>query len=61
MTTRSRPAPTPIPINFEGRSGLILLEQIRALDKRRLVRRLGMLDAGTLSATLVRLRQMIED
>lgn len=61
MTTGSHPAPTRIPINFEGRSGLILLEQIRALDKRRLSRRLGTLDAETLSATLARLCEMFED
>jgi mRNA-degrading endonuclease toxin of MazEF toxin-antitoxin module len=38
-----------------------LLEQIRALDKRRLVHRLGTLDTKTLSAALVRLREMFED
>jgi mRNA interferase MazF len=41
MTTGSRPAPFHIPVRFQCRSGLILLEQVRALDKRRLIRRLG--------------------
>lgn len=61
MTTGSRPAPTRIPVNFEERSGLVLLEQMRALDKRRLVRRLGTLDAKSLGTALARLREMFED
>ena len=61
LTTRSRPAPSRIPIRFQGRSGLILLEQIRALDKRRLIRRVGIIGRGTLSATLATLREMFEE
>jgi mRNA interferase MazF len=34
MTTASRPAPSRIPIVFAARSGLILLDQMRTLDKR---------------------------
>lgn len=61
MTTGSRPAPTRIPIAFEDRSGFILLEQIRALDKRRLVRRLGAVTPHILSLTLTALREMFEE
>jgi mRNA interferase MazF len=61
MTTGSRPAPSRIPVRFQGRSGLILLEQIRALDKRRLIRRLGTLGRDTMSRTLARLREMFEE
>jgi mRNA interferase MazF len=41
MTTGSYPAPYRIPLRFRGTDGLILLDQIRTLDKQRLVRRLG--------------------
>lgn len=41
MTTGSRPAPFRIPIQFQGKTGLILLDQMRTLDKQRLVKRLG--------------------
>ena len=61
MTTGSRPAPSHIPVRFQARSGLILLEQIRALDKRRLIRRLGTVDRDRLSATLATLREMFEE
>ena len=61
MTTGSRPAPSRIVVRFQGRSGLILLEQIRALDKRRLIRRLGTIGRDTLSRTLATLREMFEE
>jgi mRNA interferase MazF len=41
MTTGSKPAPFRISIVFQGKRGLILLDQVRTLDKVRLVRRLG--------------------
>jgi mRNA interferase MazF len=37
MTSGSRPAGFRIPVRFDGVDGLILLEQSRALDKRRLL------------------------
>lgn len=58
MTTGSRPAGFRRPIKFQGKEGLILLDQIRALDKGRLVRRLGALAPATLSATLSVLRDV---
>jgi mRNA interferase MazF len=61
MTTGSQPAPYRIPIRFRRQSGLILLDRIRTLDKLRLVRRLGGVDAATLRATLAALREMFEE
>jgi mRNA interferase MazF len=61
MTTGSRPAPWRIPIRFQGKAGLILLDQLRTLDKQRLVRRLGATDGDTLSLTLTVLREMFEE
>jgi len=61
MTTGSRPAGFRTPIKFAGKSGLILLEQIRAVDKSRLIRKLGSVDARTLSTALAILREMFAD
>lgn len=61
MTTGSRPAPYRIAVTFQGKQGLILLDQIRALDKQRLVRRLGRVGSQTLNATLATLREMFEE
>jgi mRNA interferase MazF len=52
LTRGSQPAPFRIPVRFSGKSGLILLDQIRTLDQQRLVRRLGAVGNRTLSATL---------
>jgi mRNA interferase MazF len=52
MTTGSRPAPFRIPIRFQRKAGLILLDQVRALDKLRLVKRLGAAHAATLDSIL---------
>ncbi len=61
MTTGSRPAPFRIPVRFADKSGLILLDQIRALDKQRLIKRLGVIDAGTLRTTLDTLQAVFEE
>jgi mRNA interferase MazF len=61
MTTGSRPAPFRIPIVFEQAHGLILLDQVRTLDKQRLVRRLGAVEHETLTIALARLRDMFEE
>ncbi|MBS0639771.1 MAG: type II toxin-antitoxin system PemK/MazF family toxin [Acetobacteraceae bacterium] len=55
MTTGSRPVPFRVPVRFDGKSGLILLDQIRALDKQHLMKRLGAIEAHTLHLTLDRL------
>ena len=60
MTTGSHPAHYRIRIAFEGKEGLILLDQIRTLDKRRLVRRLGRVSPKTLGRALATLREMFE-
>jgi mRNA interferase MazF len=61
MTTASRPAPYRIPVRFQRKHGLILLDQIRTLDRVRLVRRLGAVGTDTLRATLATLREMFEE
>lgn len=61
MTTASRPAPYRIALRFRRKHGLMLLDQMRTLDKQRLVRRLGAVTAATLSRTLAVLREMFEE
>lgn len=41
MTTKGRPYPTRIACSFQGKKGQIVLDQIRTIDKVRLVKRLG--------------------
>jgi len=58
MTTGSRPAAFRIPVTFQGKTGLIVLDQVRTLDRARLVKRLGALRAPTLTTTLQTLQAM---
>ena len=58
MTTGSRPARFRIPLTFQGKQGLIVLDQIRTLDRARLVKRLGALRSSTLAATRRTLQDM---
>lgn len=47
MTTVRRGWPTRVPVEFQGKRGEIALDQLRAVDKSRLVKRLGKLDGET--------------
>ena len=61
LTTGSHPAPFRISATFQNRQGLILLDQIRALDRLRLIQRLGEINAATLQAVLAKLRMYFQD
>jgi mRNA interferase MazF len=61
MTTAGREAPFRIDINHGGRKGLILLDQVRAVDKIRLAQKLGVVSAKTLTATLRTLQEVFAE
>lgn len=58
MTTGPRPAHFRIPLTFKGKSGLIVLDQIRTLGRARLIQRLGAVRPPILAATLRTLQAM---
>ena len=58
MTTKSRAAPFRIAVSHSGKKGLVLLDQVRAVDKIRLAKRLGAVSAKTLTATLDTLQEI---
>jgi len=58
MTTASRPAPFRIAVRHAGKDGLILLDQIRAVDKTRLTKRGGVLNPETLDLVLETLAEV---
>lgn len=61
LTTGSTAASFRLAVDFAGRPGLILLDQLRTVDKRRLVRRLGTIKESLLSQVLAALRDIFED
>lgn len=58
MTKGARLTRYRVPVNFQSEPGLILLDQIRALDKVRLIRCLGEVEAGVTADALTILRKM---
>ncbi|QWE29669.1 type II toxin-antitoxin system PemK/MazF family toxin [Polynucleobacter sp. AM-7D1] len=52
MTTKGRSASYRVPITHDGKKGLVLLDQIRTIDKAHLVKRLGAVSNKTLRASL---------
>ena len=61
MTTAGREAPFRIEVTHGGRQGLILLDQVRAVDKTRLAKRLGAVEQETLAATLRALQELFAE
>src|SRR6185503_18657893 len=58
MTTKGQPYPTRVACTFQGKRGQIVLDQIRAIDRIRLVKRLGKLNSGQSAGVLAVLGAM---
>lgn len=58
MTTKGRDYPTRVPCTFQGKSGQVVLDQLRTVDRQRLVKRLGMIDGGTAETVLEKLAEL---
>ena len=50
MTTRFHASPTRVPVTFARKPGWIVSDQIRTDDKRRLIKRLGRIEAKAISS-----------
>ena len=60
MTTKGFEFPCRIACRFKGKKGLILLDQIRAIDKSRLVKKLGVVSRKTQVELCSGLQEMFE-
>ena len=58
MTIKGRKYPTRISCSFQGKSGQIILDQIRTIDKERLVKKLGTISKNSQTKTLHVLQEM---
>jgi len=58
MTTAMRPYPTRVPVRFQGKRGQLAVDQLRAVDRQRLVRKLGTVSASTAQAVSATLLEM---
>ena len=52
MTTKGQPYPTRVTCQFQGKEGQIVLDQIRTIDKTRLIKLLGQITAEEQKAVL---------
>jgi mRNA interferase MazF len=58
MTTKGKNYPTRIACKLQGKQGQIVLDQIRTVDKIRLVKRVGQIDSKTKTEVLAKLQEM---
>ena len=61
MTTKGRLYPTRIPVRFQRKAGQIVLDQIRTVDKARLVRRLGRIQLAKQAEVLAALAELFAE
>jgi mRNA interferase MazF len=61
MTTKGRMYPTRVNCQFEGKEGQVVLDQIRTVDKIRLVKKIGKINASTQKEVLVVLMEMFAE
>ena len=60
LTSSGKPYPFRVPCKFQKKPGLIVLDQIRTVDRERLLRRLGGLTVDEVESALALLREMFE-
>jgi mRNA interferase MazF len=61
MTTKGKAYPTRVPVLFRGKAGRTVLDQIRTVDRSRLLRRLGEISPSTGSQVLAVLQDMFAE
>jgi|SRR5208283_94291 len=61
MTTKSHSYPSRVEVSFKDKKGRIVLDQIRTVDKRRLIKDLGVIDASTVHKVKTVLQEMLVD
>ncbi|HET9886349.1 MAG TPA: type II toxin-antitoxin system PemK/MazF family toxin [bacterium] len=58
LTSGRHAYPFRVPCTFQGKSGHIVLDQIRTIDRERLLRRMGKLPTATMTKVLALLQEM---
>ncbi len=61
MTSQSHAYPSRVAVRFQNKNGWIVLDQIRAVDKRRLIRKLGHLNQKTIRRIKAVIKEMLVD
>ena len=61
MTSKGFSAPFRVPVTHAGTKGLIVLDQLRTVDKVRLIKKLGTVPAKTLVMALATLQEVFAE
>ncbi len=61
LTTQSHFYPTRIPLKFTGKEAWIVLDQLRTVDRKRLVGKLGKIDQKTINQVKSIIKEMLVD
>jgi len=61
MTTRGHAFPTRVPVRFKGKDGWIVLDQIRTVDRKRLIKKVGKLEQETVRDVKAMIQEMLVD
>jgi len=61
MTSRSHAYPTRVPLRFKGKDGWVVLDQIRTVDKARLIKKIGRLQPETVQTIKAVIQEMLVD
>lgn len=61
MTSKGFAAPFRVAVSHGGTKGLILLDQLRTVDKTRMSKRMGAVSAKTLAAVLTTLQEVFAE
>ena len=61
MTTQSHFYPTRIPLKFAGKEAWIVLDQLRTVDRKRLVKKLGKIEQGIINRVKSVIKEMLVD
>ncbi len=61
MTSKGFAAPFRVPVTHAGTKGLIVLDQLRSVDKQRLVKKSGQVSAKTVGTVLKTLQELFAE
>lgn len=61
MTTKSLKYPTRVPVTFQNTKGWIVLDQIRTIDQKRIIKKLGKINSNTVAEIKNVIKEMLID
>lgn len=61
MTTKSHKYPTRVPVTFQNKKGWIVLDQIRTIDNKRIIKKAGKVNSETIKEVKSIIREMLVD